>query len=106
MLEVFRRRRDLVVEMASHISGFKVNKPKGAFYLFPDVSQLFGKSFGGKKITNAQDLTMFFLEEALVATVAGNAFGSPECIRFSYATDDEKLVEAMKRLKIAVDKLS
>lgn len=106
MVEAFKRRRDLVVRLASEIPGMHVNHPQGAFYLFPDVSRLFGLSFGDRVIKNAQDLTMYFLDEANVATVAGDAFGSPECIRFSYATDDAKLVEAMKRLKNAVEKLA
>jgi aspartate aminotransferase len=106
MVDAFKRRRDLVVRLASEIHGMKVNHPQGAFYLFPDVSGLFGLSFGDRVINNAQDLTMYFLDEANVATVAGDAFGSPECIRFSYATDDAKLAEAMKRLKNAVEKLA
>ncbi len=106
MVDAFKRRRDLVVRLASEIPGMKVNHPQGAFYLFPDVSGLFGLSFGDRVINNAQDLTMYFLDEANVATVAGDAFGSPECIRFSYATDDAKLAEAMKRLKNAVEKLA
>ncbi|MBN2744952.1 MAG: pyridoxal phosphate-dependent aminotransferase [Marinilabiliaceae bacterium] len=106
MVQAFLRRRNLVVDLASQIPGMKVNHPQGAFYLFPDVSSLFGKKFGDRVIANAQDLTMYFLDEAHVATVAGNAFGSPECIRFSYATDDVKLTEAMRRLKVAVEQLT
>lgn len=106
MVQAFLRRRNLVVDLASQIPGMKVNHPQGAFYLFPDVSGLFGKKFGDRVIANAQDLTMYFLDEAHVATVAGNAFGSPECIRFSYATDDVKLTEAMRRLKVAVEQLT
>lgn len=102
MLDVFRRRRDLVVESASKIPGMKINKPTGAFYLFPDVSSYFGKSFKGSVIKDAQDLTMYLLEEGHVATVSGSAFGSPECIRFSYATSDEVLTEAMNRIKNAL----
>jgi len=102
MLEVFRRRRDLVVEIASTIPGMKINKPTGAFYLFPDVSSYFGKSINGTVIKDAQDLTMYLLEEGHVATVSGSAFGSPECIRFSYATSDEMLIEAMNRIKNAL----
>jgi len=102
MLEVFRRRRDLVVEIASTIPGMRINKPTGAFYLFPDVSSYFGKSFNGTVIKDAQDLTMYLLEEGHVATVSGSAFGSPECIRFSYATSDEMLIEAMNRIKNAL----
>ena len=102
MREAFDRRRKLVIEMAKEIPGFKVNVPDGAFYLFPDVSALFGKSFEGKVINDASDLAMYLLEKALVATVGGNAFGAPECLRFSYATSDENLVEAMNRIKEAV----
>ena len=102
MRQAFDRRRKLVIEMAKEIPGFKVNVPDGAFYLFPDVSELFGKSCDGKTINDASDLAMFLLEKALVATVGGNAFGAPECLRFSYATSDENLVEAMNRIKEAV----
>jgi aspartate aminotransferase len=102
MLDVFRRRRDLVVESASTIPGMKINQPTGAFYLFPDVSSFFGKSFNGTVIKDAQDLTMYLLDEGHVATVSGSAFGSPECIRFSYATSDEMLIEAMNRIKNAL----
>jgi aspartate aminotransferase len=105
MVEVFKRRRDLVFGMASQISGLKVNKPTGAFYLFPDVSSFFGKSYNGNTIDDAQALSMYLLDVAHVATVSGAAFGAPECIRFSYATSDEKLVEAMNRIKLALLKL-
>ncbi len=105
MKKVFQRRRDLVVEIASTIPGIKFNKPTGAFYLFPDVSSYFGKSFNEIDVTGSQDLAMFLLNEGHVATVAGTAFGSPECIRFSYATSDEKLIEALKRIKLALSKL-
>jgi len=102
MLEVFRRRRDLVVEIASTIPGMRINKPTGAFYLFPDVRSYFGKSINGTVIKDAHDLTMYLLEVGHVATVSGSAFGSPECIRFSYATSDEMLIEAMNRIKNAL----
>ena len=102
MREAFDRRRNLVIGLAKEIPGFKVNVPDGAFYLFPDVSELLGKSFEGKVIKDASDLAMFLLEKALVATVGGNAFGAPECLRLSYATSDENLVEAMARIKEAV----
>jgi aspartate aminotransferase len=105
MVEVFKRRRDLVFGMASQINGLKVNKPTGAFYLFPDVSSFFGKSYNGKTIGDAQALSMYLLDVAHVATVSGAAFGAPECIRFSYATSDEKLVEAMNRIGLALLKL-
>jgi len=105
MVEVFKRRCELVYGLASQIPGLKVRKPTGAFYLFPDVSAFFGKSFNGKVIADAQDLTMYLLDEANVATVSGAAFGAPECIRFSYATSDDKLVESMKRIAMALSKL-
>lgn len=105
MREAFERRRNLVVELAKEIPGFKVNVPTGAFYLFPDVSELFGKSYEGRVIKDSSDLAMFLLEKGLVATVAGSAFGAPECLRFSYATSDENLVEALKRIKETVSLL-
>lgn len=105
MRKAFERRRDLMVKLASDIPGFKVNKPQGAFYLFPDCSYYIGKSFNGKKMENSADLAMFLLEEGHVAAVGGVAFGAPECIRFSYATSDDKLVEAMKRVKDTLAKL-
>ena len=105
MKEVFIRRRDLVVKMAREIKGMKVNIPQGAFYLFPEVDYFFGKSCNGYMINNASDLALYLLETAYVATVTGEAFGSPKCLRFSYATSDELLMEALKRIKIALDKL-
>ncbi|MDR0427344.1 MAG: pyridoxal phosphate-dependent aminotransferase [Dysgonamonadaceae bacterium] len=101
----FERRRDLMVQLASDISGFKVSKPQGAFYLFPDCSYYIGKSFNGKKMGNSADLAMFLLEEGHVAAVGGVAFGAPNCIRFSYATSDEQLIEAMNRVKETLGKL-
>ena len=106
MLEAFLRRRDQMLGDMSTIPGIKLNKPMGAFYLFPDVSGLFGKSFNGKTINNADDVAMFLIEEAYVATVSGTAFGTPECIRISYAAADEVLAEAARRIKEAVSKLS
>jgi aspartate aminotransferase len=105
MRQTFLRRRDLVVKMAREIEGMKVNVPQGAFYLFPEVDSYFGKSCDGYVINNASDLAMYILETQYVATVSGESFGSPKCLRFSYATSDEQLVEAMKRIKIALDKL-
>lgn len=105
MRKAFERRRNLVVDLAKQIPGFKVNIPEGAFYLFPEVSCYFGKSFGDRKIENAADLAMYLLEEGHVATVGGAAFGAPECLRFSYATSDENLVEALRRIKEALAKL-
>ncbi len=105
MVAAFKRRRDLVVKLAREIEGFKVNEPGGAFYLFPEVKSFFGKSDGAKTIHNATDLALYILEKAHVATVTGEAFGSPDYLRFSYATSDDKLVEAMKRMKEALAKL-
>ncbi|WP_075590653.1 pyridoxal phosphate-dependent aminotransferase [Labilibacter marinus] len=105
MKEVFLRRRDLVVKMAQEIKGMKVSVPQGAFYLFPEVDNYFGKSAEGYTINTATDLAMYLLETVHVATVSGEAFGSPKCLRFSYATADELLVEAMNRIKTALDKL-
>jgi aspartate aminotransferase len=105
MVEAFNRRRDLVVKLACDIPGLKINNPAGAFYLFPNVSAFFGKSYDGKKIENSSDLSFFLLEHAYVATVSGTAFGNDKCIRFSYAASDELLVEAMKRIKEALARL-
>ena len=105
MVTAFKRRRDLVVELAGKIAGFKINVPEGAFYLFPEVKSFFGKSIGDITIKDASDLSMYILEKAHVATVPGSAFGSPDYLRFSYATADEKLIEAMTRMKNALDKL-
>jgi len=105
MVDAFKRRRDLVVDLAKQINGLKINVPQGAFYLFPEVKSLFGKSDGTKTINTAKELCMYLLEKAHVAIVPGCAFGSPDYIRFSYAASDEKLVEAMKRIKTAIEKL-
>ncbi|MBU8893264.1 MAG: pyridoxal phosphate-dependent aminotransferase [Bacteroidales bacterium] len=105
MVTAFKRRRDLVVELAEKIEGFKVNVPEGAFYLFPEVKSFFGKSIGDITIKDASDLSLYILEKAHVATVPGSAFGSPDYLRFSYATADEKLIEAMTRMKNVLDKL-
>lgn len=105
MCAAFRRRRDLVVELASQIPGFKVNRPQGAFYLFPEVSALMGKRFGDRVIATSGDLAMYLLEEGHVATVDGAAFCAPGYIRFSYATSDDNIREAMARIKAAVEKL-
>ncbi len=105
MNKAFRRRRDLVIDMMKEIPGMKINIPQGAFYVFPDMSYFFGKTFQGKKIENADDLSLFLLSEAHVASVSGDAFGAPECIRFSYATSDDKLREAFKRIKRSLELL-
>lgn len=102
MCEAFRRRRDLVTDLASQIPGFRVNRPSGAFYLFPEVSALLGKRAGEKIIATSADLAMYFLEQGHVATVDGAAFGAPGYIRLSYATSDDNLRTAMRRLADAV----
>ncbi len=105
MRKAFERRRDLVVRLAREIPGFKVNEPHGAFYLFPEVTSYYGKSAHGYTINNSGDLAMYLLQVAHVATVDGGAFCAPGYIRFSYATSDENLVEAMKRIKAALAEL-
>ena len=99
MRKAFERRRDLIVELAKDIPGLEVNKPEGAFYLFPKCSSFFGKSYNGKKIENSTELAMFLLEVGHVATVGGDAFGDPYCFRMSYATSDDNIREAMKHIK-------
>ena len=105
MREAFERRRNLMVKGFSEINGLKVNVPQGAFYIFPDFSNYLGKSFDGKVIKTTSDLALFLLDQAAVAAVSGDGFGQPECIRFSFATSDEKLVEAIARIKAALEKL-
>jgi aspartate aminotransferase len=102
MVEAFHKRRDLVVGLIQEIPGLKINVPEGAFYVFPDVSAFFGKTMNGTKIENATDFSMYLLSQANVATVTGDAFGNPDCIRFSYATSEELLTEAMRRIKEAL----
>jgi aspartate aminotransferase len=99
MVTAFKNRRNLVVGLINTIPGLKLNVPEGAFYVFPDVSSYFGKTLRGKLIANADDFSMYLLSEANVATVTGDAFGNPNCIRFSYATSEELLTEAMRRIK-------
>ncbi len=99
MVAAFKNRRDLVVKLVQEIPGMKINVPEGAFYVFPDVSSFFGKTIQGIIINNADDFSMMLLEKAHVATVTGDAFGNPNCIRFSYATSEEQLIEALKRIK-------
>ncbi len=105
MRRAFERRRDLIVRLAKEIPGFEVNVPQGAFYLFPKCSSYFGKSCGGRTIGNAAELAMYLLEVGHVACVGGGAFGAPEYIRMSYATSDENIVEAMRRIKEALGRL-
>lgn len=105
MRVAFERRRDLVVELASQITGLKVNKPQGAFYLFPEVSSFFGKSFGDRTIRDANDLCMYLLEEGHVACVSGDAFCLPGYMRLSYATSDDNIREAIRRIAAALANL-
>lgn len=102
MVEAFKKRKELVYNLMKDIPGVKMNQPKGAFYFFPDVSYYFGKSYNETIIKNATDLCMFLLNEGLVALVSGDAFGNPECLRISYATSEEVLIEAVKRIKNAL----
>lgn len=102
MVDEFKTRRELILDLLNDIEGFKTNIPEGAFYVFPNVSHYFGKTLRGKTINNATDFSLFLLEEALVATVTGEAFGNPDCIRISYAASQEQITEALKRIKDAV----
>ena len=99
MIDAFKERRKLILELISELPGFKTNQPQGAFYIFPDISHYFGKKLKGTKINTASDFSMFLLEKANVATVTGEAFGNPNCIRISYAASEEAIVEACKRIK-------
>ena len=99
MVDEFKERRDLILDLLDEIDGFKCNIPEGAFYVFPDVSHYFGKTIEGVAINNASDMSTFLLEKALVATVTGDAFGNPNCIRISYAASKEQLIEAVSRIK-------
>ena len=105
MKEAFLRRRNLICGLLKEIRGIKVRIPLGAFYVMPDISFYFGKSDGVTKITNSDDLALYLLDKAQVATVGGDAFGAPECLRISYATSDELIVEAIRRIKGALEKL-
>ncbi|MBO5001207.1 MAG: pyridoxal phosphate-dependent aminotransferase [Prevotella sp.] len=105
MRVAFERRRDLIVELAKDIPGLEVNVPEGAFYLFPKCSSFFGKKYGEKVINTSTDLAMLLLEEGHVATVAGDAFGDPDCFRMSYATSDDNIREAMRRIKETLAKV-
>lgn len=107
MRQAFERRRDLIVKLAKDIPGLEVNKPEGAFYLFPKCSSFFGKRYDDKTvISSSTDLALYLLERAHVATVAGDAFGSPDCFRMSYATSEEMIKEALRRIKEALAELS
>ncbi|MCH2225280.1 MAG: pyridoxal phosphate-dependent aminotransferase [Crocinitomicaceae bacterium] len=106
MIGAFKSRRELVLNALGKINGLKTNVPEGAFYVFPDVSYFYGKSFNGITIKNGNDLAMYLLNEANVALVTGEAFGDKDCIRISYAASEETLTEAMNRIKIALEKLA
>jgi aspartate aminotransferase len=105
MVDAFEKRRDLVVGLLREIDGLKTNLPTGAFYVFPDVSSFFGKSANGRTVNNATELSMYLLDEALVALVSGEAFGDPNCIRLSYATSEDQLRKAIARIKTALELL-
>jgi aspartate aminotransferase len=102
MIDEFKVRRDLILGLLNDIEGFVTNVPEGAFYVFPNISYFFGKTLRGKTINNASDFSLYLLEEALVATVDGESFGNPDCIRISYAASQEQIIEAIKRIKDAV----
>ena len=106
MRQAFERRRDLIVKLAKEIPGLEVNRPEGAFYLFPKCSSFFGKKDGDRVINSSTDLAMYLLEVGHVATVGGDAFGSPEYFRMSYATSDENIIEAMRRIKETLARLA
>lgn len=106
MIDAFRKRRDLVYDLMKEIPGFKVVLPKAAFYFFPDISYYLGKTLNGTEITDSDDFAMFLLENANVGCVGGVSFGSPECIRFSYAASEEDLIEAMRRIKTVLETVS
>lgn len=105
MRQAFHKRRDLLLDLIKEIPEWKVNQPKGAFYILPQVNYYFGKSFNGALIKDAEDLALFLLSEAHVAVVGGDAFGAPNCLRISYSLSEEKIIEAIKRIKSALLKL-
>ena len=104
MVDEFESRRNLIIELLNNIKGFKCNIPEGAFYIFPDISYYFGKIIDGFSINNASEMSMFLLEKALVATVTGDAFGNPNCIRISYAASQKQIIIAVNRIKVALTK--
>ena len=104
MVDEFKIRRNLILDLLNDITGFKCNIPDGAFYVFPNISHYFGKTIDGFEINNASDMSMFLLEKAYVATVTGDAFGNPNCIRISYAASTEQIKKAVERIKSAVEK--
>jgi aspartate aminotransferase len=103
MVDEFKSRRNIVLELLGEIEGFKLNIPDGAFYVFPNISYFFGKTIKGKYIKDANDFSLFLLEEANVASVTGAAFGAPNCIRLSYAASEAILREAIKRIAKALE---
>ena len=105
MRQAFERRKNLIVKLTKEVPGLEVNNPEGAFYLFPKCSSFFGKTDGERVIKNSTDFAMYLLEVGHVATVGGDAFGAPECFRMSYATSDENICEALRRIKEALAKL-
>ena len=105
MKSAFLKRRDFVLTELNKIDGIRINKPQGAFYIFPDISAFFNKSYNQYNIKSADDLAMYILEIAKVALVTGNAFGSPNCVRISYASSTDSLKEAMTRITKALNKL-
>jgi aspartate aminotransferase len=106
MRDAFLRRRDLICGLLKEVKGLKVRIPQGAFYVMPDISYYHGKTDGNVRINNSDDLALYLLDKAQVAVVGGDAFGAPSCIRISYANSDELLVEAVKRIKKALDLLN
>ncbi len=106
MVEAFKYRRDLAISLLNDTPGIKINVPEGAFYLFPDVTSYYGKTIGDRVILSGSDLCDYILDTAFVALVPGAAFGSPDCIRISYATSEDNLREAIKRIKSALSKLN
>lgn len=106
MRDAYKRRRELAMQALGKIKGIKLSIPEGAFYAFPDISYFFGKSYNGQTIHTATDLSMYLMNTVYVATVTGEAFGAPDCIRISFATNDEKLVIALERIRVALEKLT
>ena len=102
MVDEFNKRRGLILNLLAEITGFKLNEPQGAFYVFPDISYYFGKTIKGKTIQNANDFALLLLEEAHVATVTGEAFGNSDCIRISYAASEDEIKTAVERIKNAL----
>ena len=105
MVKAFKKRRDLLISLVKDIKGMKCNKPEGAFYLFPDISAFFGKSYGKTKIKTAEELCEYLLNHAHVALVGGEGFGAPNCLRISYAASDQDIRKAMNRIKEALEEL-